>query len=230
MTAPRKILIIDDEPHIRRLLAAILMRGGHLPIEAQDAREALSLAQTARPEAMLLDLGLPDKDGLELIPLLKRTAPVPIIVISARDDTAEKVAALDLGADDYVTKPFDGDELLARLRSALRRGAATEKGEEVVRAGAVEIDLAARIVRRHGEEIRLTPKEYGFLAQLARHPGRVLTHAQILRQVWGPAHEQDVEYLRVAARALRLKLEEDPSAPRLIRNEPGVGYRLLTGA
>ena len=228
MTAPRKILLIDDEPHIRRLLATILMRGGYAPVEAQNAREALSLAQTARPEAVLLDLGLPDKDGLELIPLLKRAAPIPIIVISAREGTTEKVAALDLGANDYVTKPFDGDELLARLRSALRRSA-TENGEAIVRAGPVEIDLAARIVRRDGEEIRLTPKEYGFLAELAHHPGRVLTHAQILRRVWGPAHEHDVEYLRVAARALRLKLEENPSTPRLIRNEPGVGYRLVAG-
>lgn len=230
MTAPRKILLIDDEPHIRRLLCAILLRGGHQPIEARDAREALNLAQTARPEAVLLDLGLPDKDGLELIPLLKRAAPVPVIVISAREATAEKVAALDLGADDYVTKPFDGDELLARLRSALRRGSASQTGEEIVRARSVEIDLTARIVRRDGDEIRLTPKEYGFLAELARHPGRVLTHAHILRQVWGAAHERDVEYLRVTARALRLKLEEDPSTPRLIRNEPGVGYRLVSGA
>lgn len=229
MTAARKILLIDDEPHIRRLLAAILTRGGYESMEAQDAREALSLVQTARPDAVFLDLGLPDKDGLELIPLLQRAAPVPIIVISAREGTEEKVAALDLGADDYVTKPFDGDELLARLRSALRRSAAAETGDKAVHVGAVEIDLAARIIRRNGEEVRLTPKEYGFLAALARHPGRVLTHAQILRQVWGPAHEQDVEYLRVAARALRLKLEDDPSTPRLIRNEPGVGYRLVTG-
>lgn len=229
MNAPRKILLVDDEPHIRRLLVAILARGGYETLEAQDAREALNLAQIGRPDAVLLDLGLPDKDGLELIPLLRRTAPTPIIVISAREGTAEKVAALDLGADDYVTKPFDGDELLARLRSALRRSAAAETGEQIVRIGAVEIDLAARIVRRNGEEIRLTPKEYGFLAELARHPGRVLTHAQILRQVWGVAHERDVEYLRVAARALRLKLEDDPSAPDLIRNEPGVGYRLVTG-
>lgn len=229
MNAPRKILLVDDEPHIRRLLVAILARGGYETLEAQDAREALNLAQIGRPDAVLLDLGLPDKDGLELIPLLQRTAPTPIIVISAREGTAEKVAALDLGADDYVTKPFDGDELLARLRSALRRSAAAETGEQIVRIGAVEIDLAARIVRRNGEEIRLTPKEYGFLAELARHPGRVLTHAQILRQVWGVAHERDVEYLRVAARALRLKLEDDPSAPDLIRNEPGVGYRLVTG-
>lgn len=230
MTAPRKILLIDDEPHIRRLLASILVRGGYEPLEAPDARKGLGLVQTARPDAVLLDLGLPDKDGLELIPLLHGTARIPVIVISARDSTAEKVAALDLGADDYVTKPFDGDELLARLRSALRRSAAAGTGEEIVRIGAIEIDLAARIVCRNGAEVRLTPKEYGFLAELARHPGRVLTHAQILRQVWGPAHEQDVEYLRVAARGLRLKLEEDPSSPLLIRNEPGVGYRLLTGA
>lgn len=229
MTAPRKILLVDDEPHIRRLLAAILTRGGYETIEARDAREALSLARIARPDAVLLDLGLPDKDGLELIPSLQHAAPIPVIVISAREGTEEKVAALDLGADDYVTKPFDGDELLARLRSALRRSAAAETGEPVVRIGTVEIDLAARIIRRNGEEIRLTPKEYAFLAELARHPGRVLTHAQILRAVWGPAHEHDVEYLRVAARALRLKLEDDPSAPNLIRNEPGVGYRLVMG-
>lgn len=230
MTAPQKILIVDDERHIRRLLAAMLMRAGYEPIEASSAKEALSLANIVSPAAILLDLGLPDRDGLELLPLLGTAAKAAIIVISAREETAEKIAALDLGADDYVTKPFDSEEVLARLRSALRRHVQGDMQQEILRVGAVEIDLGARMVRRHGEEVRLTPKEYHFLAVLARHFGRVCTHMQILKEVWGPAHEQDVEYLRVVARSLRLKLEENPSSPRLIRNEPGVGYRLLTGS
>lgn len=229
MTGAQKILIVDDERHIRRLFAAMLTRAGYEPIEASNAREALSLANIVSPSAILLDLGLPDRDGLELLPLLQSAAKAVIIVISAREETAEKIAALDLGADDYVTKPFDSEELLARLRSALRRQQQADLPQRTLRIGAVEIDLASRIVRRDSEEVRLTPKEYHFLAVLTRHSGRVCTHAQILREVWGPAHEQDVEYLRVVARSLRLKLEENPSSPRLIRNEPGVGYRLLTG-
>ncbi|WP_324699976.1 response regulator transcription factor [Novosphingobium aerophilum] len=220
-----KILVVDDEPAIRRLFHAGLSRAGYQVVEAGTAREALNALTIDKPEVVLLDLGLPDRDGLELIPILKgRTA---IIVVSARDATEQKVAALDLGADDYVAKPFDSEEVLARIRTALRHRLPVESGEKPVRHGDIEIDLTARIIRKGGAEIHLTPKEYGFLSELARSPGRVITHAQLLRSVWGPGHESDVEYLRVAARGIRRKLEDDPSQPAMLRNEPGVGYRLV---
>ncbi|TFU03650.1 response regulator transcription factor [Polymorphobacter arshaanensis] len=222
MTGAR-ILIVDDELHIRRLLRASLERAGYVIAEAVTARELLSVLPIDKPDLVLLDLGLPDRDGLELLPLL---GAVPVIVVSARESVEEKVAALDLGAVDYVTKPFDSDELLARVRAALRQRRATQTSAAVVRVDDVEIDLDARSVRRSGAEVHLTPKEYGLLAALAAHPGRVITHGQLLRSVWGPAHEASTEYLRVTVRGLRAKLEADAAAPRLILNEPGVGYRL----
>lgn len=225
--AGERILVVDDEPQLRRLLSAILTRGGFVAQEAGSAREASAAVASHPPDAVLLDLGLPDRDGLELLADLRRTADLPVLVVSARDATGEKVAALDLGAEDYVTKPFDGDELLARLRVALRRRGGVPAVRQVT-AGAVGVDLDRRLVTRGGEEVRLTPKEYALLAALAAHPGRVITHAQLLRTIWGPAHAHDVEYLRVTARGLRLKLEQEPSRPRLIRNEPGIGYRLVT--
>jgi two-component system KDP operon response regulator KdpE len=221
--APR-VLVVDDEPAIRRLLRAALERAGYRLVEAQDARGAIAALGIDRPDAVLLDLGLPDRDGLELVPAIKR-AGAGLIVVSAREATGEKVAALDLGADDSVTKPFDTEEVLARIRTALRHRLGSDS--ETVEAGDVAIDLAARRVTRAGAEVHLSPKEYGLLAELARHPGRVVTHVQLLRAVWGDAHAHDVEYLRVAARGLRKKLEADPSAPALIRNEVGVGYRLV---
>ena len=229
MTARGKVLIVDDELHIRRLLRTTLDRAGYRVAEAATAREALLRLPVERPELVLLDLGLPDRDGLELVPLLRAASDgdVGIIVISAREATDDKVAALDLGADDFVGKPFDTDELLARLRVAMRRrspGDGVNAGP--VRLGEIEIDLSERRVTRGSAEIRLTPKEYSLLAELARHPGRILTHAQLLRAVWGPAHEHNVEYLRVAVRGLRGKLEPDPAAPLFVVNEPGVGYRL----
>jgi two-component system KDP operon response regulator KdpE len=222
-----KILVVDDEAPIRRLLRAALDRANYEVVEAASGREALSALEIDHPDAVLLDLGLPDRDGLELVPLIKKNGAA-LVVVSAREATEQKVAALDLGADDYVTKPFDTDEVLARVRAALRHRVQANSEEPNVRAGDVEVDLLARRVLKNGEEVRLTRKEYGFLAELAKHPGRVLTHAQLLRSVWGPAHESDVEYLRVAARGLRLKLESDPSSPTIIRNEPGVGYRLVS--
>lgn len=225
MSQQAKILIVDDEPAIRRLLGASLARAGYRVVEAGNGREALSAMQIDKPEAVLLDLGLPDRDGLELVPLI-RGAGATVIVVSARDATGEKVTALDLGADDYVTKPFDTEEVLARIRTALRHRLSNEAAAPVVRLRDIEIDLVARLVRKAGAEVHLTPKEYGFLAELARHPGRVVTHAQMLRSVWGAGHERDVEYLRVAARGVRKKLEGEGAAPSLIRNEPGVGYRL----
>ncbi len=220
------ILVVDDEQAIRRLLRASLGRVGYNVVEVASAREALAALQIDKPEVVLLDLGLPDRDGLEMIPLI-RAAGVAVIVVSARDATEQKVAALDLGADDYVSKPFDSDEVLARIRAALRHRLASATAVPVLHSGDVEIDLRARIVRRAGEEVHLTPKEYAMLAELAKSPGRVVTHSQLLKAVWGPGHESDVEYLRVAARGIRRKLESDPAQPQLIRNEPGVGYRLL---
>ena len=229
MTTQITILVVDDEPAIRRLLCASLARADYRVIEAGTAREALASVHIDKPDAVLLDLGLPDRDGLELIPLIK-PAGIAVLVISARDATDQKVAALDLGADDYVTKPFDTEEVLARIRTALRHRFSSEVAVPLVKLGEVEVDLAARQVRKSGAEVHLTPKEYGFLAQLARHPGKVVTHAQLLRSVWGAGHESDVEYLRVAARGVRKKLGEEPSMSSLIKNEPGVGYRLLVEA
>lgn len=226
---PPKILVVDDDMAIRRLLRACLARAGLDVVEAANGREALAALAIDKPELVLLDLGLPDRDGLELIGAVK-AAKAALLVVSARDATGEKVAALDLGADDYVTKPFDTEEVLARVRVALRNRLLAENSAPLVRFGAVEIDLAARIVRRDGAEVHLSPKEYGFLAELARYPGRVVSHAAILRAVWGPGQEQAVEYLRVAARGLRRKLEDVPVEHSAIRNEPGVGYRLMIGS
>jgi len=220
------ILVVDDEPAIRRLVGRALARRDYAVAEAVDAAGALAAIERARPELVLLDLGLPDRDGLELIPLL-RARGMSVLVLTARYESAEKVSALDLGADDYVTKPFDTEELLARVRTCLRHRHAALGEHDRFTAGDVTIDLDARIVRRAGEEVRLTPREYDLLAELTRHAGRVLTHAHLLRTIWGPAHVDDVEYLRVTIRALRLKLERDPAQPALLRNEPGVGYRLM---
>lgn len=222
-----KILVVDDEMAIRRLLRGSLTRAGLDVVEAANAREALAALSIDKPDLVLLDLGLPDRDGMELIGPIK-AAKAALLVVSARDATGEKVAALDLGADDYVTKPFDTEEVLARVRVALRNRLLAENAAPLVRLGTVEIDLAARIVRRDGAQVHLSPKEYGFLAELARYPGRVVSHAAILRAVWGPGQEQAVEYLRVAARGLRRKLEDVPVEQSMIRNEPGIGYRLIT--
>ena len=219
-----KVVVVDDEASIRRLLRSALERGGYSVIEAATAREGQNALDIDRPDAVLLDLGLPDREGLELVPLIVKSG-TPLLVISARDSTEEKIAALDLGADDYVTKPFDTDEVLARLRRALRQRISGE-ATPVLNVEGLEIDLFARRVRRNGEDLHLTPKEYALLAELAKHPGRVLTHAQLLRAIWGPAHVEHVEYLRVTARGLRTKIEEDPARPKIIRTEPAVGYRL----
>lgn len=220
------ILIVDDEMPIRRLLRVSIERSGYLTEEAATAAVALTELHRSRPRLVLLDLGLPDRDGLELIGPF-RDKGVPIIVLTAREGSAEKVAALDLGADDYVTKPFDSEELLARIRSCLRRADRSAGVTRRVKVGPVEIDLDAHSVRKSGAEVKLTPKEFSLLAELAGHPGKVLTHTQLLREVWGPAHTDNVEYLRVTVRSLRKKLEDDPSSPTLILNEPGVGYRFF---
>jgi two-component system KDP operon response regulator KdpE len=225
--SPAKILVVDDEPQIRTLLKATLGRAGYAVVEAANAREAVNARSIVKPDLILLDLGLPDRDGLELVTALRGEPRAAVIVVSARDQTEQKVAALDLGADDYVTKPFDTEELLARVRASLRHRLSSESERQVVEAGAVRVDLLARLVWRDGKEVHVTPKEWDLLAELAKHPGRVLTHEFLLRTVWGPAHVGQTEYLRVAIRALRQKLEAQPSQPALVVNEPGVGYRLL---
>lgn len=228
MASGAKILVVEDDAHIRRLLRATMLRAGHAVAEASDARQALALVDIEKPDVILLDLGLPDRDGLELIGPFRQRSMATLIVVSARDDSAEKVAALDLGADDYLVKPFDTEELLARIRAALRhqRAGLAGEGTPVLETGDIRIDLDHRRIQRGGEEVHLTPKEYGVLAELARRPDRVLSHRQLLGAVWGPAHEERVEYLRIAVRGLRQKLEADPALPRLIVNELAVGYRL----
>ncbi|HKX80132.1 MAG TPA: response regulator transcription factor [Novosphingobium sp.] len=226
MSIRYKVLIVDDEPQIRRLVHAALSRAGYATVEAENAREALEKLRSERPDISLLDLGLPDRDGLELVPLFKQHGDAALIIVSARDATDEKVAALDLGADDYLTKPFDTEELLARVRVALRNRMTKESGVSSVGVGDIQIDLLARIVRKAGNEVHLTPKEYAVLAELAKFPGRVITHNQIMDRVWPNEHEHHVEYLRVLIRTLRQKLEDDPQHPRIIGNELGIGYRL----
>ena len=219
-----RILTVDDEPAILRLLSAVLARGGYGIATAADGKSAL--AQIDRVDAVVLDLGLPDRDGIELIAAIRARSAMPIIVLTARSDVADKITALDLGADDYVTKPFDGGELLARLRSAMRRTGANGPGDAPLVHGSIVIDVARHAVSHDGRPVALTPREFAVLQALVEAQGRVLTHRALLERVWGKAHGQDVEYLRVVIRALRLKLEADPSAPALIRNEPAIGYRL----
>lgn len=220
------VLIVEDEPQVMRLLQAAVERGGYRAATASSGREAMHLTANAIPQAALVDLGLPDRDGMDVVKQLSDKGVV-VIVVSARDTTAQKVAALDLGAADYIVKPFDTDELLARLRAALRLKLREPAKGDLIVLGELSIDLDTRMVMRAGREVRLSPKEYALLELLARNAGRVLTHAQLLKDIWGPAHQSDVEYLRVAVRAIRQKLESDPTRPTLIRNEPGVGYRLI---
>lgn len=221
------ILVVDDELPIRRLLRGTLERGGYRVLEAVNGREALTIAAQQSPQAILLDLGLPDRDGLELVPLLRKSGGAALLVVSAREATDDKVAALDLGADDYVTKPFDTEELLARLRTALRHKAGAQGGSPVVRSGGIVIDMVERRVLRDGEEVHLTRKEYEVLACLAAAPGRVVTHQRILEAAWPFDQERHIEYLRIVVRNLRQKIEPQPAQPSVIVNELGVGYRLM---
>lgn len=222
-----KVLIVDDEPHIRLLLRTALERSNYEIAEAAGGREAVDRITGWQPEVVLLDLGLPDRDGLELIPVIRKQSKATLLVISARDATDQKVAALDLGADDYVTKPFDTEELLARLRATLRHRMSADGAQLRIVVADLEIDLVNRLIRKGGEELHLTPKEFGVLAELARFPGRVITHDQLLKSVWPNEYERHVEYLRVVIRNLRQKIEAEASQPRIIVNELGVGYRLL---
>jgi two-component system KDP operon response regulator KdpE len=224
-THPDVALIVDDEVQMRRLLRISLEAAGYRTVEAANGRDALAQAAMHRPDVVILDLGLPDMDGLAVLQRLREWTPVPVVVLSVREGDADKVAALDAGADDYVTKPFSTPELLARLRAA-RRHVQPDDGRTVLRAGLLEIDLAARRVTLKGEDVRLTATEYALLRILARHAGRVLTHRQLLREVWGPHAGEQTQYLRVYVARLREKIESTPSQPALLITEPGVGYRL----
>lgn len=220
-----RILVVDDEAQIQSLLHIALGSAGYEILAATTGHEAIRLAASAAPDAIILDLGLPDQDGKDVLRDIRTFSKVPIIVLSARDREAEKVDALDLGADDYVEKPFGMSELLARLRAAARHAARTAGEVTRLEIGDLVIDLDKRLVLRAGVPVRLTPKEYDLLAVLARNSGRVVTHRQILAAVWGPAHHDDTQYLRVFIGQLRAKIEPDANQPTLICTEPGAGYR-----
>ncbi len=224
-------LIIEDEPQIRRFVRAALESEGWQVHEAATQQRGLIEAGTRKPDLLVLDLGLPDGDGMDLIRDVRGWSTVPIIVLSARADETDKVAALDAGADDYLTKPFGVGELLARVRANLRRPRAvgSEGAEPVFRFGGVEVDARLRLVRRDGVEVHLTPIEYRLLSVLVANAGRVLTHRQLLREVWGPSHAEQSHYLRIYMGHLRQKLEADPAQPRHLLTETGVGYRLVMG-
>ncbi|MCC2981029.1 response regulator transcription factor [Sphingomonas sp. IC4-52] len=223
---PAKVLVVDDDAAIRRLLRNTLVRADYAVVEAGTARDALRLMPIEHPDAVLLDLGLPDRDGLSIIPLLRAPGGAVVLVVSAREAVEEKVSALDLGADDFVTKPFDTDELLARLRVALRHRGSAEAPPAIVRRGEISIDLDRRTVERAGEEVHLTRKERDVLAVLARHIGRVVTHERLLTTCWGGEEDPRIEYLRIVIRNLRQKLEAPGPVGSVIANELGVGYRL----
>jgi two-component system KDP operon response regulator KdpE len=222
----RKILVIDDEAPIRRFLKASLDPEEYRLLEASDGATGIRMVATENPEIVLLDLGLPDMDGIEVARSLREWTQVPIIVLSARGQEGDKIAALDAGADDYLTKPFGLGELLARVRVALRHAARNESSDPTIETGEFSIDCASRVVTRGGTEVHLTPNEYKLLYALARHLGKVVTHRQLLREVWGEAYVDESHYLRVYMGQLRHKLEPDPAQPRYLITEPGVGYRL----
>ena len=221
-----RALVIDDEPQIRRLLRLTLEGNGYVVFDAATGKEGMLQAAQCRPEVIVLDLGLPDMDGIDVLKRLREWAQLPVVVLTVRDREADKIAALDAGADDYVTKPFSTGELLARIRAALRHRQ-PQSGDAVFRSGDIEVDLAARVVKREGREVKLTPIEYALLRLFVVHAGKVLTHRQLLREVWNENAIEHTHYLRVHIAHLRDKLEKDTSLPTLIVTEPGIGYRLL---
>jgi two-component system KDP operon response regulator KdpE len=220
------VLVVDDEPAILRFLKPALEANGYDMSSAGTVAEALKRTAAESPDIVLLDLGLPDGDGKDVIRQARQWSDLPIIVLSARERETEKIEALDLGADDYVNKPFNVGELMARMRAALRHRMQRKSEIPVLRVGDVEIDAVRHRVTRAGAEIKLTPKEFELLSFLARHAGRVLTHRQVLTAVWGPAHTEDTQYLRVYVGQLRQKIEAAPDDPRVILTEPGIGYRI----
>jgi two-component system, OmpR family, KDP operon response regulator KdpE len=222
-----KVLAVDDEPQILRALRTSLTARGHDVTTAPNGETALDVLSGREVDLVVLDLGLPGIDGIEVIRRLRTWSTVPIIVLTVRDAPSDKVSALDAGADDYVTKPFAMDELLARMRAVHRRLAGGEDGTPVVRAGDLEVDLPRRLVTRGGEPIHLTPTEFALLEQFVTHPGKLLTHRWLLQKVWGMGHVEQSHYIRVYVAGLRKKLEPDPASPALILTEPGVGYRWM---
>jgi two-component system KDP operon response regulator KdpE len=227
MEAGPVVVIIEDEPQIRRFVRTALEAEGCSVVDAGTAERGLIEAGTRKPDLLVLDLGLPDRDGVEVVRDIRAWSAVPILILSARTEENDKVAALDAGADDYLTKPFGVGELQARVRALLRRSTRAQTSEPIVRFGEVTVDLTLRQVKLAGEEVHLTPIEYRLLAQLIANAGRVLTHRQLLREVWGPSHAEDTHYLRVYMTGLRRKLEVNPTMPRHLLTESGVGYRLV---
>ena len=220
-------LVIDDEVQIRRLLRVVLESENYQVLEAETGQQGLMEIAGRRPDVILLDLGLPDMDGLVVLKRLREWSETPVLVLTVRDDEQEKVAVLDAGAEDYVTKPFSTPELLARLRAAQRK-TRPEEETSIFKNGDLTVDLTARVVMRRGREIKLTATEYALLRLFVRHPGRVLTHRYILREIWGPKSEEHRQYLRVYVTHLRQKIEPDPTKPSLIKTESGIGYRFAT--
>ena len=228
-SAGPKVLVVDDEPQIRRFLRASLQSHDYVVVEAENGKEAVRVCTVQKPDLLILDLGLPDMDGLDVIKLVREWSQIPIIVLSIRSDDIDKIEALDRGANDYVTKPFSMGELLARMRAALRqgRGDGADNGA-VITAGDISIDLGKRLITLGGTPVKLSRKEYDLLKILASHLGKVITHQQLLQEVWGPAYVEETQYLRVYIGQLRQKLERDPANPKWLITEPGVGYRLQT--
>jgi len=224
-----RILIVDDEPQILRFLRPALEASGYDVLHAETGREALRLTANAAPDVIVLDLGLPDMDGKDVLAQARQFTKNPILILSARDREAEKIAALDLGADDYIEKPFAIGEFLARLRAALRHVKGASAVKTRVEADGLVIDMDKRLVTRDGAAVKLTPREYDLLCVLAKNAGRVMTHSQILTAIWGPAHKDDTQYLRVFVGQLRAKIEKDVSSPAILRTESGIGYRFLDG-
>ncbi len=229
MTTEPRLLVVEDDPQLRKFLRVSLPPEGYALVEAETGAEGVRLAASHNPDLVILDLGLPDGDGVDVLRRIREWSRVPVIVLTARGRDEDKVTTLDAGADDYLTKPFSVPELLARIRVALRHAAGRgESGEPSVSFGDVTVDFARRVVTRAGDEVHLTPMEYSLLATLARHAGKVLTHRQLLKDVWGPNHVEQTQYLRVFMGSLRQKLEAEPARPRHLLTETGMGYRLVT--
>jgi two-component system, OmpR family, KDP operon response regulator KdpE len=226
MPSAYTILVVDDEPPIIRFLRASLMAAGHRVVTAENAAGGLAALAREKPDVVILDLGLPDRSGFDVISEIRKNSAIPIIVLSARSDERSKVEALDLGADDYIGKPFGIAELMARIRAALRHRYQSQGETPAFVSGELTVDLVRRQVTRAGHEVKLSPKEFELLRHLVAHAGKVLTHRHLLREVWGPAHAEEVQYLRVFIRGLRQKIEPDPTRPTHILTELGVGYRL----